>query len=105
MNNLNKSWYLYVPTILLFIAILNLPYGYYEMLRIVITVYAAFFAFKLSAAKQNGLMLIMIAILILFNPISPMHLDKGLWMLLDIVSAVIFLVSLSRLSDSDLKKE
>lgn len=99
MNNLAKNWYLYIPVALLLVAILNLPYGYYEMLRIVITVFAVFFAFKLSTIKQNGLMLIMIAIIVLFNPISPMHLDKGLWMILDVVSAIVFLISLSRISE------
>jgi len=101
MNNLAKNWYLYIPVVLLFIAILNLPYGYYEILRIVITVFAAFFAFKLSTIKQNGLMLIMMVIIVLFNPISPMHLDKGLWMLLDVVSAIVFLISLSRISEKE----
>ena len=101
MNNLSKNWYLYVPAILLFIAVLNLPYGYYEMLRVVITIFAIFFAFKLNAIKQNGLMIVMIAIIILFNPISPMHLDKGSWMLLDIISAIVFLVSSSKISEKE----
>ncbi len=100
MDNLSKNWYLYIPAALLLIAILNLDYGYYEMLRIAITVFAVFFAFKLNAIKQNGLMLVMIAIIILFNPISPMSLNKGLWVLLDIISAVVFLVSSSKIIGS-----
>ena len=100
MNNLGKNWYLYIPVVLLLVAILNLEYGYYEMLRVVIAVFALFFAFKLNAIKQNGLMIVMIVIAIVFNPISPIHSEKGIWILIDIVSAIVFLVSSAKIIEA-----
>jgi hypothetical protein len=101
MNNFLKNWYLFVPVVLLFIAVGDLDYGYYEMLRIVITIFAIFFAFKLNSIQQKGWMLSMIAIAVLFNPIFPIYLEKSSWTVFDIISAVIFLVSSSVITGKD----
>jgi len=85
-----KNWYLFIPTILLLIAIGDLDYGYYQILRVVITISAIFFAFNLKDLNNVGF-LSMIIIAILFNPLLPIYLIKDVWTILDLICASIFI--------------
>ncbi len=68
---------------MLFIAVLPLGSGYYDLLRLVVSVAAAVNIFRGS--------FIFIPILILFNPIIPVYLyDKAVWAIIDIVSGLVF---------------
>tara|TARA_B100001057_G_C22412427_1_gene780203 strand:- start:45 stop:305 length:261 start_codon:yes stop_codon:yes gene_type:complete len=78
MININK-----LVGLLLFIAVFQLPGGYYELLRIIVSlcsvynIYKGFYAF--------------IPILILFNPIAPIYLyNKAFWVLIDIICGLAF---------------
>ena len=90
-NKLLKNWYLFVPALLLLIGIADLDYSYYQVLRIAITIFAMISVFILK--KYNKLVVAMVAIAILFNPIIPFYLNKGIWIILDIITAVIFIIS------------
>ena len=95
MNNLNK-----IVAALLLIALLPLPYFYYQLLRIVVTLAAAVNAYKIykdNPVPRNEIglkvslrVLPFILIAILWNPISPVYMDKSDWMMLDIFGAVVF---------------
>ncbi|MDD3923154.1 MAG: hypothetical protein PHY39_06475 [Endomicrobiaceae bacterium] len=93
MKNIVKNWYLFIPTILLLIAICDLDYGYYQILRIIITIFAIVFALWFKGLENIKLMIAMIIIAILFNPILPIYLDKNVWVFLDLFSSIIFLIS------------
>lgn len=93
INKITKNWYLLIPTLLLIIAVGDLDYGYYQILRIIITIFAIIFAFIFKDFKNNILTTIMIIIAILFNPILPIYLDKEIWVILDFISSIIFLIS------------
>ena len=72
--------------ILLFVAVLPLPMGYYDLLRIIVSIGAVLNIF--------GGRSIFIPILIIFNPIIPVYLyDKAIWAIIDIVSGMIFFAS------------
>ena len=85
MNNLNKI----VPGLLL-IALLPLPYFYYQLLRIVVTVVASIYAYKFYEDNQMAKVIIFGIIAIIWNPIFPIYMDKSVWMILDIVGATVF---------------
>lgn len=93
MNKIIKNWYLFIPTILLLIAVGDLDYGYYEILRIIVTIFATVFVYMFKAFENISLMIIMIIVAILFNPILPIHLDKDTWVFLDFISSILFLIS------------
>ncbi|MGI6340803.1 MAG: DUF6804 family protein [Minisyncoccales bacterium] len=101
MKNIIKNWYLFIPIIMLLIAVGDLDYGYYQILRIVITIFAIIFIFLFKTLEQNVLMIIMIVIAILFNPIFPIYLDKDVWIILDFISSVLFLISTISIIKSD----
>ena len=90
---LKNSWYKILAVIILFGALANNPYSYYQFLRwaiVIIAGYTAYIAYnkqKMGWAWTFGIMAI------LFNPILPFYLSKDTWQLIDVVSAVIFLVS------------
>lgn len=83
----------YVPIGFLLLALLPWPIGYFTLLRVIITGVAAVLAY-LSFTKDGlrsaawGWTFIVIAAL--FNPVFPVHLGRGLWMMVDIVVAGTF---------------
>lgn len=84
---------LFISSGLLLIALVNLPIGYYTLLRIIITI--ASIGIILVEIK-NGINFWTIAfglIAVLFNPLIPIYLnDKEIWKIIDIICAFIFII-------------
>lgn len=83
-----------VISALLFMAVLDLPYGYYQFLGITVfigTVYFIYSEFKLPTKWQLAIYAV---IAILFNPILPIYLTKETWLYLDIISGILLLVTI-----------
>jgi len=72
-------------------------YGYYVLLRWVVTISAVFLLWLAYESKKTFWLFLMGIIAILFNPIIPVHLDKEIWVVIDIIVAIIFLVSIYKL--------
>lgn len=85
MNTLNK----FIAVILL-VALLPLPYFYYQILRIVVFSGALIYANKFYKDNQTPKVIIFGIVALIWNPISPIHFDKSLWMILDITGAATF---------------
>jgi len=83
---------------LLFIGLIDLPIGYYTLLRIVVTIGSVA---VVVTEFENGLNFWVIAfglIAILFNPLIPVYLnDKSAWMLIDIIGGIAFVIKSSTL--------
>ena len=75
---------------LLLLAIANLPYGYYIFLRIAITIIAGINAFSVYKRKNKTLFAVFLGIAVLFNPLVPIYLDKGTWILIDLIVGLFF---------------
>lgn len=95
MNTFIKNnWYKILAVILLFWAIGDHPYGYYQFLRWAIMIIGAYSAY-LSYENKNIVWAWIFGIMaILFNPIIPFYLSKEMWQLIDWASAIVFLVSI-----------
>lgn len=66
------------------------PYGYFNVLRIVVTAVALYYIYYLYQHQRTATFWfwLMIGIAILFNPIAPVYLyDRELWSLIDIALA------------------
>ena len=70
------------------------PYGYYVLLRWVVALTAVFLLCLAYESKKTFWLFLMGLVAILFNPIIPVHLDKEIWVIIDFVAAVMFLVSI-----------
>ena len=82
-----------VTILMLFAGIGSLPYWYYTALRIVVSavsIYAIIFAYY----RQRNLLIPPFAVIaVLFNPVFPLSLSHNLWLVIDVASGVLFIVS------------
>jgi len=83
-----------VSIFMLFLAIARLPYGYYIFLRWVVCATALFSAWTAYEYKCKFWVFVMGGIAILFNPIIPVYLTKDIWVIIDLIVAILFLVSI-----------
>jgi len=86
-----------ISTIMLLLAIPDLPYGYYTLLRWVVTTSAIFLVYISHQLEKKFWLFLMAIIALLFNPIAPIHLDKETWAIIDLVVAIIFLASIFKI--------
>ena len=88
------KWLSIIAGILLLLGILNgWPYTYYIILRWVICGVAIFNVIDLSRSKLTGWVWAFGALAALFNPIVPVYLNKSAWVGIDLISAIIFFLS------------
>lgn len=88
----NRLYFL-IPISLLFISLFNgLPYGYFQILRWSTCITAIYFALNSLDKFNQPVPAVFFAIAILFNPISPIHLSRPTWTILDVITGVIFLI-------------
>ena len=99
------SWHSYpsiLAIILLVWAVDRHPYSYYTLLRWV-TSGSAVAAFMVGLQQKSVVWCwIMGMVALLFNPIIPIYLSRGIWAPIDIATAALFLVSIFSLK---VKKE
>ena len=75
---------------MLFLAIFQLPYGYYNLLRLVVTISSGISSFSAYENEKVGIAIIFAIICLLFNPIFPIYLDKSMWIPIDIIAGIFF---------------
>lgn len=93
-----------IAVVMLFLTFFNWPYAYYTLLRIVVTLAALYYAYVFGnlLKKYNFWFWAMLAIAVVFNPLIPIYLkQKGFWILLDLISIVIFLGFIFNLKKQD----
>ncbi|MBK8191351.1 MAG: hypothetical protein IPK79_12990 [Vampirovibrionales bacterium] len=76
------------------------PYSYYVLLRWVVCIAAISIALSFKALNKEGWFITLLITAFLFNPLIPVHLNKQLWTVLDLVTAAIFLVSIFKLENN-----
>lgn len=81
-----------LQVVLLLVALLPLPYGYYAFLRLVVAVFMGYMAYKFYNDNKKGLMVVAILIALLFQPFSKIPLERELWMFIDAVLAVMLFI-------------
>lgn len=82
-----------IPAIFLCIVpFFKFPYGIYTLLRIIVTLSAAFiiyFNYK-KINNVNSTIVLFSIILIIFNPVFPIRLNRELWLPIDLTAAAIY---------------
>ena len=78
--------------VLLLLAILPWPYGYYIFLRWVIFLVSGFLVYLTHILKKTFWVALFTLIVILFNPIVRIPLDREIWQVIDLIVAILFLV-------------
>lgn len=83
----------YIAALFLFVGIFSWPYVFYQLLRLGIFLVSIFFAYNLYESKKRSQALVFLILGIVFNPFVPLYLSKPVWIVIDIVSALIYLES------------
>ena len=86
-----------IAIIMLFWALADNPYGYYQILRWVIagvTGYSAYLAYRQGENKWTWILIITA---ILFNPIASIHLNRKIWSVLNIIATIIIFTSIFKM--------
>ena len=96
MNKNSLYLFFLIPAVLLIIApIISFPYGFYTFLRLVISLTSGFIIY-LTYKSSNGIneiSFIFLIILILYNPVIPVHLSRDIWMPINFVTSAIYIFS------------
>ena len=88
---------IYILVLMLLLAVLPLPYGYYTLLRLVATGVFAWAAVITYEQNDKLLPWFFGLLALLLNPIIKIHLPKELWAVIDIGSAILILFYLGSL--------
>lgn len=70
------------------------PYGYFTFLRIVVCMAAFVFVALFSGQKRETLAILFLGIMILFNPLFPVHFTRDKWLVIDALTIVLFVIGL-----------
>ncbi len=77
---------------MLIVATLPLPYGYYILLRWVVCVVAVGLVYESLQSDAQWMVWLFGFVAILFNPLVPVSLSRPVWLPIDLLLAVAFLV-------------
>ena len=89
----------YITSALLFIAIIPLPPGYYELLRIVASGTFAWGAYRNFSKKKLLLPLVYSFFAIVFNPVSEISLAKEIWIPIELLAATLLLTTKDHIAE------
>ena len=93
-NKNTLALFLFIPAGLLIISnLVTFPVGIDTFVKMVIcfsSITIIFYAFK-SAKGINETIIIYSLILILFNPVFPIHLERALWLLINLLTSGIYI--------------
>ncbi len=83
-----------ILAILFLLCLLNMPYGYYEIVRFLALIGFAYLAYQANQHNNNTATIIYAALALLFQPFFKIALGRELWNIVDVVVAIGLLLSL-----------
>ena len=72
----------------------NVPYGYFQFVRIASCIAFFWLAYKSFEEDKKIMGLILLGCAILFNPIFKIHFTRGVWNKIDVVIAIFLFICL-----------
>lgn len=88
---------LLLAILLLIIALFNMPYGYYQLLRLVVCLVSGLTTYKLYQSYQTiSLAVILFGLItLIYNPFYPLHFSRYTWEIINLVTVGVFVFGLS----------
>ena len=93
-----------VLALLLLICLFDMPYGYYQFVRLAALVGFALLAYLASNDKKNTEVIIFIGLAILFQPFFKIALGRSIWNIVDVAVAIGLLLSIYINKDNENSK-
>lgn len=85
---------LIVATLLIIAVFYIKEYSYYIFLRWIICLTAIYIGIYSYETKKIYWVWIMGLVVLIFNPIIPFHLGKDIWIIIDFITAIIFVITI-----------
>ena len=82
-----------VVILLLALMVLDMPYGFYTLLRLVIFASAVTLAYLASRGMQAALVWVLGLIAVIYNPFIPLSLGRNVWEFVNLFTIVLFLIA------------
>ncbi len=83
-----------VLTILFFLCLMDMPYGYYQLVRFLALVGFAILAYKSFERQENIMTIIYVSLAILFQPLIKVSLGRELWNIIDVIVGIGLIISI-----------
>lgn len=83
-----------ILTILLFLCLVDMPYGYYQLVRFVALVGFGILAFKANEQDKKTEMIIYGGLALLFQPFFKIALGREIWNIVDVIVGIGLIASL-----------
>ncbi len=81
-----------VGAIILLLCILPMPYGFYMIVRVATTIIAGYLAYNYYNKKKQQLAITFLVIALLFQPFIKFALGREIWLVVDIIVAILLLI-------------
>ena len=85
---------IYAVSLMLVVGAFPLPYGYYTLLRISAFVVFGLLAYDVYTKGGKVLPWVLGLMALVFNPLIKVHFPKEVWAVVDVISAVILVVTI-----------
>ncbi|WP_406824587.1 DUF6804 family protein [Pedobacter sp. KACC 23697] len=80
--------------LLLLICLVNMPYGYYQLVRFLAMIGLGILAYQANRKSHLNIAIIYAALAVLFQPIFKIALGRYLWNLVDVIVAIGLILSI-----------
>ena len=87
-------WVFVLPAAMSLIALADLPYGYYQLLRIVVSASAAWIAYSFYRHDSKFAVATFGAIAVIFNPIAKIHMEREVHAVFNVLTGIALMVGL-----------
>jgi hypothetical protein len=81
---------------LLFLCLLDMPYGYYQFVRIASTLGFVILAIQSYNGQLNGYLVAYVILALLFQPFEKIALGRELWNVVDVIVGVVLLLTIGK---------
>ena len=83
-----------ILSILLFGCLLDMPYGYFQLVRFISMIGFIFLALTINEQKNKNEFFIYIALALLFQPFIKIALGRSIWNIVDVIVGACLIISL-----------
>lgn len=83
-----------VLTILFLLCLLDMPYGYFQIVRVAGLVGFGILAFQANETKQKEMAIIFIGLALLFQPFFKIALGRQIWNIVDVIVSIFLIATI-----------
>lgn len=83
-----------ILSILFFLCLLDMPYGYYQFVRLIAFIGFVLLAYKAYEQKNQMVMIIYIGLALLFQPFIKITLGRHIWNIVDVIVGIGLILSI-----------